>query len=90
MANDGPEEPKPLDVRISELEDAVSKLSARLEPTAGAPVALCRTCVECTCGPCSECSVCSVCAICRACSVCSICRICQTCFECSCGPCLAR
>jgi hypothetical protein len=79
-------EAKPLDVRISELENAVQKLTDQLQGGTGAAVS-CRVCVECSCGPCADCSVCQVCRVCQVCQVCRICRICDPCYECSCGPC---
>ena len=75
------DDPKALDVRISELESAVKKLTDTMTPMAGTQTA----------AICSVCQVCSVCAICHVCHVCSICRICRPiCNECTCGPCLQQ
>jgi hypothetical protein len=67
-------EERPLDVRITDLENKLEQLT-QARPT---------ICVECSCGPCLNCSICYHCWHCWQCTPC-ICRICN---ECSCGPCL--
>lgn len=91
-------EEKPLEVRISELEDAVKQLTGQVPPTGPQP-AICgfaqSICglpiapVCAVCAVCRSCAVCSACTSCTACSVCSVCAVCSQCFECSCGPCSA-
>ncbi len=83
--------PADLEVKISEVHDAVKGLHERLDAVEAQRVACtpCQACFECSCGPCAECWTCRP-TVCRP-TVCrpTVCRptICQKCFECSCGPC---
>lgn len=70
--NEKAERPKDLNLRMTELQSAVEKLTATVDDLAKG-----RTpCFECSCGPCGECSACSVCKVCWVCKVCSACWPC--------------
>ena len=71
--------PKDLEVRLTELENAVKALTQSLQPTAGTPALspqICTTCVVC-----HQCFTCFHCFTCRP--ICTICRpICAECNGC--------
>lgn len=88
-------EPKSLDVRLTELQSAVSDISERLKAVERqGPVCLCLPCVL----PCSPCIVtlcatgtqaagvtCQPCLQCQPCTLCTVSPLCQPCL--CCVPC---
>ena len=73
-----------LDIRITELENSVRRLTEHVEQIIGLGTAA----APGTGAAAPVCSVCSLCTICIVCRVCRVCRICNVCAECSCGPCI--
>jgi hypothetical protein len=85
---DQPQQEKTLEVRVTELENALKGLmGGAAGPTPG-PVFTCSPCSVCqVCHPCYTCQVCH--PVCRPCyPQCRPCYPCGPCVECSCGPCI--